>query len=95
MAPDFFWIRRLADHAELTDEILPGQTVIELIGEGRVLVEGHNGISSYDDCEIYVKVHYGVVKISGSNLKLTQINKIQLIISGDITDVQLIRRTKL
>ena len=95
MAPDFFWIRRLADHAELTDEILPGQTVIELIGEGRVFVEGHEGVSAYSGEEVCVQVRFGVAKITGSNLKLTQISKIQLIISGDITAVQLIRRTKL
>ena len=91
MALRYGWLQKAADHAELTDEVLPGQTVVEVIGEGRVLVEGHNGISSYDDCEIYVKVHYGVVKISGSNLKLTVMTNNKLVISGAVRLIDLSR----
>ena len=53
MASIFRWIRQATDYAELVDEVLPGETVVEVIGQGRVLIEGHNGISSYDDCEIF------------------------------------------
>ena len=92
MGPDFSWMRRMADHADLTDEILPGQTVIELIGEGRVLVEGHEGISAYSNDKISVKVRYGIVKITGCNLLLTQMSTSKLIITGGISAVQLVRR---
>lgn len=93
MASKFHWLRRVADHAELTDEILPGQTVVEVIGEGRVLVEGHNGVLEYNDCEIGAKVGYGVIKISGSNLKLTYMNKNKLVVSGTVHCIELLRRT--
>ena len=92
MGPDFSWMRRMADHADLTDEILPGQTVIELVGEGRVWVEGHDGVSAYSDDEVDVKVIFGVVKIAGCNLKLTQMSTYKLIISGDVMAVRLVRR---
>ena len=92
MGPDFSWMRRMADHADLTDEIFPGQTVIELIGEGRVLVEGHEGISAYSNDEISVKVRYGIAKITGCNLLLTQMSTSKLIITGGISAVQLVRR---
>ena len=92
MAPEFSWMRRIVDHAELMDEILPGQTVIELLGEGRVLIEGHGGILAYSDEEVCAKVGYGVAKTVGCNLELTYMDNYKLMITGDITAVHLIRR---
>ena len=92
MAPEFSWIRRIVDNAELMDEILPGQTVIELLGEGRVLIEGHGGILAYSDEEVRAKVSYGVVETVGCNLKLSYMDDTKLIISGKITTVHLVWR---
>ena len=92
MASKFHWMRKAADHADLMDEVLPGQTVVEVIGEGRVLIEGHNGVSEYNDCIIGVKVRYGVAKISGCNLKLSVMSGNKLVISGDVQCIQFIRR---
>ena len=93
MASKFHWLRNAADHAELIDEVLPGQTVVEVIGEGRVLVEGHDGVLEYSDLEICTKTWYGIAKIRGSNLKLTQMDISKLIIAGEISSLQLFRRT--
>ena len=92
MASKFHWLRNAADHAELIDEVLPGQTVVEVIGEGRVLVEGHDGVLEYSDFEIGVKTGYGVAKIGGSNLKLTIMDKNRLVITGVVQHVELLRR---
>lgn len=90
--PKFQWVRRMADHAELMDEVLPGQPVVELLGEGRVLVEGHKGIVSYSDYEIAVKTRIGIVNITGCNLKLTNMTANKLIISGSVSCVHLVGR---
>ena len=92
MASKFHWLRNAADHAELIDEVLPGQTVVEVIGEGRVLVEGHDGVLEYSDSEIGVKTSCGVVIIGGSNLKLTIMDKNRLVITGVVQHVELLRR---
>ena len=91
MAPDFSWIRRMADRAELMDEVLPGETVIELIGEGRVLIEGHQGVSAYNVEKVCVRLRQKVAIICGCNLKLTHMNENKLIISGVISTIQLLR----
>ena len=90
--PKFNWMRQVADHAELMDEVVPGQPVVELLGEGRVLIEGHKGVSAYSDQEIEVKTRLGVVKISGCNLKLTNMSTYRLVISGSISCVYLVGR---
>ena len=92
MASKFHWLRNAADHAELIDEVLPGQTVVEVIGEGRVLVEGHDGVLEYSDLEICAKTWYGIAKIRGSNLKLTIMDKNRLVITGMVQCVELLRR---
>lgn len=88
----FHWMRQMADHAELTDEVLPGQPVVELLGEGRVLVEGHKGVAAYSDQEIVVKTKLGVVKIAGCNLKLTNMCTHRLVITGSVSCVHLAGR---
>ena len=87
--PKFQWMRQMADHAALTEEALPAQPVVELLGEGRVLIEGHKGVSAYSDREIEIKTHLGVVRISGCNLKLTNMRTYRLVISGNISCVHL------
>lgn len=94
MAPDFSWIRRMADHAELLDEVLPGETVIELIGEGRVLIEGHRGVSAYSDEKVLVKMNRKIAVICGCNLKLTQMNESKLVIIGSVSAIQILRRSE-
>ena len=91
MAPGFDWIRKITDDAELMDEILPGESVIELVGEGRVLVEGHRGVSAYSDSSICIKAKDRVIEITGCNLKLTQMDACKLVISGRIMSINLIR----
>ena len=88
----FHWMRQMADHAELADEVIPGQPVAELLGEGRVLIEGHKGVAAYSDQEITVKTRLGVVRIAGSNLKLTSMSAYRLVISGSISCVYLAGR---
>lgn len=93
MAPDFSWIRRLTDCTELMDEVLPGDTIIEVIGEGRVLIEGHHGVTEYGEEKICVKTRLTVVEITGCNLKLSNMTSNKLIVTGEISSVQLQRGT--
>ncbi len=87
-------LQRLADGADLSGECLPGQTVIELLGDSRVLIENHGGITQYGTEQIRVKVRYGSVCVCGRHLRLCQMNGPQLIIMGCIDSVSLVRRGK-
>ena len=89
--PEFRWLSKLADHIQLSDEILPTQSVVELVGEGRVLVEYHKGVCEYSDMRVSVNTSFGVAEICGCNLKLTVITSSQLVIFGIIESIHLIR----
>ena len=86
------WVQKLADGADLSGEPLPGVPLVELAGENRVLIEGHRGVTRYCRDQICVKVKYGCVCILGSCLELTRMTKEQLIVSGRIEAVRLLRR---
>ena len=37
---------------DLSAEILPAQTLVEIFGTDRVVIENHKGIVQYDNCQI-------------------------------------------
>lgn len=85
-------MQMLADEADLPAEPLPGVPVVEVAGECRVLIERHAGVTEYSRERICVKVCYGLVCVCGCGLELTRMTRQQLVISGRIDGVQLLRR---
>jgi sporulation protein YqfC len=86
------WMERLADRADLQGEVMPGQPLVEIYGEERILIEHHRGVTEYGREKIQVKMRYGSLCICGFGLELAKMNADQLIISGRIDSVSIIRR---
>ena len=82
------WMR----NAELPGELVPGQSILELMGENRVLMEGHRGVIHYSREKISVKVPYGALTICGCGLELTHMTRDQLVIWGRIDGISVSRR---
>lgn len=83
---------RIAEGADLAGEPIPGLPVVEIGGECRVLIENHFGVTQYSRERICVRVKYGQVAVCGCGLELIRMTKEQLVISGRIDGVTLIRR---
>ena len=73
-------------------DVLSKLPIVELAGQNRVLIENHQGVLAYSLEEIQIKVCYGSVCITGSNLHLMQLSKEQLVICGKIDALQLFGR---
>lgn len=86
-----FW-ERLADRAELETEPIPLQTIIEIAGDRRLLIENHGGVKAYGSNRILVNVRYGAICACGSELEIIRMSKTKLIIRGRIDSVSLLRR---
>lgn len=84
--------RDLWDRLDLPGESLPGQVLVEISGENRVLIEHHCGVREYSRERIGVKVKYGVLQVCGSCLELRCMTREQLVISGRIDCIVLKRR---
>ncbi len=87
------WLDRLSQGLDLPGETPPGQPIVEIAGERRVLIEHHNGIVQYGRELICVKVKYGFVRICGRGLELANMTCNQLVILGHIDSVTLYRRS--
>jgi sporulation protein YqfC len=88
------WLQRLTDEANLPGESLPGIPVIEIAGDGRVLIERHKGVIEYCPRKIGVQMCYGKIEVCGCDLVLSSMTKEQLVISGRIYGVQIYRSGK-
>lgn len=86
------FLERLAEGADLPGEAMPGQPLVELAGDHRVLIENHNGVTEYGRERISVRVRYGQLVVCGCGLELARMTKEQLVIIGRIDGVTLHRR---
>lgn len=87
-------LERLSEGTDLPAEAMPNQTVVEVAGDSRVLIEHHSGVTEYGREKICVRVRYGRVEVCGCGLELAQMTKDQLVITGRIQGVMLHRRGK-
>ncbi len=86
------YFENMITQASLTAESAPGQTIVELVGDKRVLIECHQGVQAYSREQIQVSVRYGCLCICGCNLEMLHMSREKLIIAGQIDSVQLLRR---
>lgn len=84
--------RRLCDKADLPDEPVPNQPLLEMVGCDRIVIENHKGIVKYGHDCMQISVRFGEVCISGMHLELTRMTKGQLVISGQPENIRIIRR---
>ena len=83
--------QRIALVADLPDATVPALPLIEIAGESRVLIENHFGVTQYSRETICVKVKFGHVCVDGVALELARMTKGQLVVTGRIDRVCLLR----
>jgi len=84
----FDWIMT---QVNLPAEVPPGKTLVEIIGANRILIENHGGVTCYNTKKIQIKANYGILCISGCGLELACMSKQQLVVTGSIDCISLIR----
>lgn len=86
-----FW-EQIIDQSILGSETVSRQPIVEISGDGRVLIENHQGVCAYGKDRILVNIKFGSVCILGCNLEMMHMTKDQLVIYGRINSVELHRR---
>ena len=84
-------LEKIAVATDLRSEPLLKQSLVEIIGQRRVLIENHCGIIGYGKQEICVKVRTGKILVCGNCLEIVQMTREQLIILGSIDEIRLLR----
>lgn len=83
-----------SDDIDSVRQSVSKQTIVELFGSDRVLIENHSGVCQYSGLQIGILVSYGILHVCGCDLELTYMTKERLVITGRIQSVALIRRIK-
>ena len=91
MRKDKSFLQQLLDQSDLAEENIPGKPIVELLGDCRILVENHRGITEYGLERICIKVCYGIVQVTGCNLRLRQVTNRKLLITGKIQGLDILR----
>ena len=81
----------VAERLELHDETIPGIPLLELYGNNRILIEHHRGVQKFGAEEIAVCMAYGMVCIRGQQLQLRSMSEGQLVISGEIEQLNVLK----
>lgn len=82
-------LEKTAEVFDLPGDVVAGLPRLELLGDRQLRMENHRGILAYGSEEIHVSGGKLIVKIRGSNLELRAMNALELLITGDITGVDL------
>lgn len=86
------FLEQLTQSADMSGECLPGQSLLELLGDNRVLIERHRGVQEYSRERIGIKMRYGQVVVCGCGLEMIHMSREQLVIRGRIDCITLHRR---
>lgn len=84
-------LRLLAEAVDVPRELLPGEPLIELVGNQRVMIENHTGILAYSCSCICVQICGGSISVQGKNLTITRMRHKQLVIVGTISGIEIDR----
>lgn len=86
------FIDNMMTQTSMNAEVFPGQPIVEIAGDSRVLIECHRGVLAYSREQIQVGVRYGSLCICGCGLEMVHMSREKLIIYGKIDSVNLQRR---
>lgn len=82
-------LEKTAEVFDLPGDVVAGLPRIELLGDRQLRMENHKGILAYGSEEIHVSGGKLIVKVKGTDLELRAMNAMELLITGDITGVDL------
>ena len=74
----------ISDRLGLPTDLVFGSAKLTVIAGKHILIENHNGILEYRNEHIVIKLDKARLCLSGSDFKITAMNKEQLLISGNL-----------
>lgn len=72
---------------DLPSEITMDLPLMMLVGNNKLFLENHKGISSFQNDEIKVKTKQGYILINGERLSISEIDTESLTISGKLYSI--------
>ena len=82
-------LERTAEVFDLPGDVVARLPRVELLGDRQLRMENHRGILAYGSEEIHISGGSFVVKIIGQDLELRAMTGLELLITGQINQIQL------
>ncbi|PKR79029.1 sporulation protein YqfC [Halalkalibacillus sediminis] len=82
--------RLLTDRLNMPKDIIYDYPRLTMIGHIHLYIENHQGLSLFESYEIRVKQHIGTIQIQGKNLVIKNLLPSEMVVEGEITNVQLL-----
>ena len=80
---------KLSKILEIPREISENTPKLTILGFDEMLIENYKGILEYEDFFIRVKTEIGIININGFNLNLNQITDEDILVKGNIENIDL------
>ena len=80
---------KVAQVLALPADAVAGLPLLELTGDKQLRVEGHRGILAYDPREIHIGGGRLTIRVRGLDMELKVMNRLELLITGQIFGVEL------
>lgn len=77
----------MAKLLEIPDEVVSDRPKITTVGRREVFVENYKGIIEFSNEIVKINTNYGIITITGKNMKIREITSEDIIIFGDIDNI--------
>ena len=74
---------------EIPRELTTNEPKITIVSFNEMLIENYKGVLEYEDYFARVNTYMGIININGFNLNLNQISSDDIIITGEITSIEI------
>ncbi len=78
---------KMAKLLEIPDEVVSDRPKITTVGRREVFVENYKGIIEFSNEIVKINTNYGIITITGKNMKIREITSEDIIIFGDIDNI--------
>ena len=78
---------KVADILEVPKDILPGESIITLIGKRESLIENYKGIVEYSDDKLRIKTSQGTIEFKGDHFLISYLTDHEIKITGNINEI--------
>lgn len=80
-------LNKINEFLEMPEEITSNKPKITILGFEELVIENYKNILEYEEIFIKINTHIGAININGFNLKLIQMNKDDIMITGQIDSI--------
>ncbi|UZQ86154.1 sporulation protein YqfC [Thermoclostridium stercorarium] len=78
---------KVARMLEIPEEVVSDRPKVTTVGRKEVFIENYRGIIEFTSKIVKINSNYGIITITGKNMRIREITNEDIIITGDIDNI--------